>query len=290
MANSVASTAFGPMVIVAIEQTLPESKRIVQDSVAYQMLPLYMKGMAASCNISFVRNGFLNLLEQATPGIYTGMVCRKRYVEDKLMEALQGGLDAVVILGAGLDTLAYRIPQLNSLKVYEIDMPENIDYKRKQLQSRFGGIPPHVTLIPIDFETQPLESVLHEAGYSFDQRTFFVWEGVTQYLTDQAMAATFQFLAKAKTGSRMVFTYVLKDFLEGKNMYGAKSLYERFVVKEGVWLFGFDPGTLPDFVGRYGWKVLEDVGTSEFTARYLTPTDRTGAIAEIERAVCVEKL
>lgn len=289
MANSVASTAFGPMVIVALEQFFPPTQRIIQDSVAYQMLPFSMKMMVTICKPSFVRNAFIQLLEKATPGIYTSMVCRKRYIEDQLRDHLHQGVEAVVILGAGLDTLAYRIPRLASTKVYEVDLPENIEYKRKKLHALYGQIPAHVTLVPINFETENLETVLSHAGYSPAQPTFFVWEGVTQYLTEKAIQETFDFLAKAKTGSRLVFTYVLEDFLQGKTMYGAETLYERFVVKEKVWLFGFDPHSIPNFVEAYGWQRLEDAGPHEFTNRYVTPMGRAGAIAQIERTVYAEK-
>lgn len=277
------------MVIVAAEQALPKEQRIIDDPLAYQMLPMYMKLMVKACNLKPVRHAFVNLMEKNMPGLWNGFPCRKRYIEDMVIESLNSGIEAIVILGAGLDTLAHRIPQLSAIRVYEVDLPQNIAYKTKKLEALYGMIPSHMTLVPIDFEKQNLENVLKQHGYSFDQKSFFVWEGVTQYLTEAAVRDTLQFLAKAKPGSRMVFTYVLKDFIDGQNTYGLDSLYQRFRVKNQWWLFGMYPHDVAAFIGEYSWRVLEQVGADEFSKRYLKPAGRMGAIAEIERAVYAEK-
>jgi methyltransferase (TIGR00027 family) len=290
MAESVTSTAYGTVFITALEQCLPEQQRIIDDATAYQMLPLYAKLMVKPCNFRPLWQAFFNLLEKTSPGVYTGLVCRKRYIGDKVTETLNAGIDSLVILGAGLDTLAYRIPQLSSAHVYEVDLPENINYKRKKLEALFGTVPAHVSLVPVDFEAQRLESALKQAGYSFDQRTFFVWEGVTQYLTEVAVRDTFAFLAKAKSGSHLAFTYVMKDFIDGQNMYESAALYQRFRVKSQVWQFGIHPHDVARFIGEYGWKELEQVGADECSERYLKPIGRTGLIAAIERVVYAEKL
>ncbi len=166
---------------------------------------------------------------------------------------------------------------------------DSIAQKKKGLEALYGRVPAHVTLVPINFEDQNLESVLRQQGYTFDQRTFFVWEAVTQYLTEAAVRGTFQVLAKAKPGSRLVFTYVLKDFIDGQNTYGLTSLYQRFRVKDKIWLFGLDPNAVAPFLGEYSLTVLEQVGTDEFSEHYLKPAGRTDAVALIERAAYAEK-
>jgi methyltransferase (TIGR00027 family) len=96
----------------------------------------------------------------------------------------------------------------------------------------------------IDFETQNLADVLADHGYRPERPTFFVWEAVTQYLTEAGVRKAFDFLAAAAPGSRLVFTYVRKDFLDGTALYGGESAYQEFVLKRQQWHFGMDPTTL----------------------------------------------
>ena len=108
---------------------------------------------------------------------------------------------------------------------YEIDQPGNIAAKQKRLEKMFGKVPEHVTLVPIDFDHERLEVKLASTGYSRNARTFFIWEAVSQYLQEVSVRGTFDFLASAPSGSRLVFTYVQKDFIEGKELYGQQYIY-----------------------------------------------------------------
>jgi methyltransferase (TIGR00027 family) len=132
----------------------------------------------------------------------------------------------------------------------EIDQPENIELKRAQLQRLFGIIPAHVTLVPIDFDRQDLGTALIAQGYAAARRTFFIWEGVTQYLTEAGVVATLEFLSKVARGSRLAFTYVRKDFLDGRAMYSQKDAYRRFVAR-GIWLFAMEPDAVETFLNRW---------------------------------------
>jgi methyltransferase (TIGR00027 family) len=231
MANPASQTAVGPMTIVAVEQYTNERQRLVQDELAYHFLPTGVKFMVRLARWRPAREMLINLTEKTARGIWGSMLCRKPYIDDKIHEAI-GAIDAVVILGAGLDTRPYRMAELSTLPVFEVDLPENITYKRARLQQLYGQLPAHVQLVPIDFERQNLEMVLAEYGYRADQRTFFVWEAVSQYLSEEAVRKTFDFLAKAASGSRLVFTYIRQDFMDGVNLYGAAMTYQRFRVKQ----------------------------------------------------------
>ena len=154
----------------------------------------------------------------------------------------------------------------------------------------FGKIPPRVRLVAIDFDREKLEDVLEANGYSPEKRTFFIWEAVTQYLTAEGIRDTFRFLSKAKQGSRLAFTYVRQDFLDGRAMYGWEKFHKKFVEKNRTWIFGMEPGAWPDFLKEYGWRVLEDVGYEELFEKYVKPTGRSLASTPIERIVYAEKL
>jgi methyltransferase (TIGR00027 family) len=251
------------------------------------MLPGRLRLLLRLFGLKPLRQGFLGLIERTSPGMRGG-ICRKRYIDDKLVEAL-GGIDTVLILGSGLDTRPYRLPQLSALPLYEVDLPQTIAYKKGRLLQLYGSVPPHVRLIPIDFDRQPLEEVLEGHGYSPDRTCFIIWEGVTQYLSEAAVRAVFEFLAKGRPGSRLIFTYIVEDFIGGVNTYGMETLYRQTRVKEQVWRFGMRPSQVAGFIGEYSWREVEQVGADEYRQRYLTPMGRTDAVMAIERTVYAEK-
>jgi methyltransferase (TIGR00027 family) len=278
------------MSVVAIEQYYPEGQRLVQDELAFQFLPLGLKALAKLTRWSPIRALMFNLSERGARGVWGGVLCRKRYIDDKLLEALSAGIQAVVILGAGLDTRAYRLAALCTVPVFEVDLPENIAYKRAKLLELYGSVPAHVALVPLDFDSQDLASGLASQGYRAEYKSFFVWEAVTQYLSENGVRKTLSSLAQTKSGSRLVFTYVRKDFIDGTARYGLDALYETYRVKRQLWHFGLEPKQVAAFLEQYAWKELEQVGSQEYTLRYLKPVGRAVPVMEIERAVYAEKL
>lgn len=289
MAQAAAKTGLGPITTVAIEQHFPKNQRITRDDLAYLILTFGMRAYVWLMRPDWARDWMVRVTEKTAPGLWSGILCRKQYIDEKLIESV-GQINAVVNLGAGFDTRAYRLPALADLPVWEVDQPENIKPKRVRLQRLFGGVPAHVMLVSIDFDREELGAVLASHGYSADKRTFFIWEAVTQYLTQTGIGATFDFLAKATRGSRLAFTYVRKDFLDGQAMYGQKYLYKKYVLKDKVWLYGMDPEGVADLLGAYGWRVVEHLGYEELAERYVKPTGRELASTPIERMVYAEKL
>ena len=193
-------------------------------------------------------------------------------------------------MGTGLDTRVYRLPSISDLQVWEVDQIENIQLKQTRIRKVFGEIPSHVKLGAIDFDQESINTVLESNGYSLDQKTFFIMEAVTQYLTDIGIKSTFGFLSNAVPGSRLVFTYILKDFLDGKQMYGWEKGYKKYVIKDKIWIFGMNPEEWPDFLSQFGWKINEDIDFSELHKRYVVPTGRILASTPVERLIYAEKL
>ena len=106
------------------------------------------------------------------------------------------GVRQYVILGAGLDTFAYRNPySYDDLKVFEVDHPASQKWKRQQLDAAKIPIPKNLILAPIDFENQTLADQLQEAGFKADEPSFFSWLGVTMYLNRETMMATMNYIA-----------------------------------------------------------------------------------------------
>ncbi|RDI34386.1 SAM-dependent methyltransferase [Lentzea flaviverrucosa] len=281
MDKAVAGTAIGPMVIAAADQHDPHP--VVRDDLAARILPTSGRLAAAAARWRPVRSALVAATEKKIPGLWAGMLCRKRYIDDRLAAT---DAEAVVVLGAGFDTRGCRLRQK---RVFEVDLPANIESKRGRLRAIFGEVPPNLSLVPIDFESQRLDEVLAEHGYDAGLRTFFVWEAVTQYLTEEAVRAAFGFLAQAPTGSELVFTFVRRDFLDGTALFGGEAAYREFVVKRRVWKFGLLPEEVAGFVAPYGWAEVEQLGPSEFTERYIASSGRSLPVSEIERTVrCVK--
>jgi methyltransferase (TIGR00027 family) len=193
-------------------------------------------------------------------------------------------------LGAGFDTRLYRLSALRDLPAWEVDQPTNIEAKKAGLHKALGQIPSNISLVPINFMEEDIGALLAVQGYAINSKTFFIWEAVSQYLTETAVRQTFKFLAQARAGSQVAFTYILKDFIEGKELYGLENSYEQLVAKNQIWHFGFAPEEVPDFLQQYGWRMVEDLGYDELGERYLKPTGRDLPSMAIERIVYAEKV
>lgn len=288
MPNPAAQTALGPIVIVAAEQQLPAAQRVVDDPLAVHMLPAGGRLLLRLARWRPALRLLVQLTEHSAEGLWGSMLCRKRYIDDQLQAAL-GAVEALVVLGAGLDTRGCRLSERDALPVFEVDLPENIALKRARVRRRYGQVPATLQLVPVDFEREDLAAALAGQGYRADRPALFVWEGVSQYLSEAGVRATFGFLARAAPGSRLVFTYIRQDFLDGANLYGAATLYQQFRVRQELWRFGLDPARVADFLQPYGWREQEQLAGREFVARYLRPHGRALGASEIERSVSALK-
>lgn len=288
MTKVAAKTSLGPAVTIAIEQFFPEKQRIIEDDLAYKILPIGMRAFVKVFKPEPLRNWMIRSAEKDFPGIWGAMICRKRYIDDKLKDSL-GSIKAIVNIGAGFDTLIYRLPSLSDFNAWEIDQIENIQFKQIRLEKVLGKIPSKIKLVIMDFDHDDITMVLQSNGYSLNQKTFFIMEGVTQYITESGIKSTFDFLANAAIKSRLVFTYVRKDFLDGQKMYGCEKLFNKYVIKEKSWIFGLNPEKWSEFLITYGWKVIEDTDYGILTSKYIIPFGRTLLSSPIERLIYAEK-
>ncbi len=224
-------------------------------------------------------------------GLWSGVMCRKRYIDEKVVAAITGDdpVVAVVNLGAGWDTRIYRLPALAQLPAWEVDQAANIDAKRNALQKALGAIPERVKLVPINFVEEDLASVLATQGYPAHVKTFFIWEAVTQYLTDAAVHATLDSLRNAAPGSLLAFTYVLRDYIEGTQTFGQEKFHAQMVVKANIWHFGLNPEEVGPLLNSHGWESLEDRSYGELNEGYVKPTGRVLPTTPIERMAFAQK-
>jgi len=199
-----------------VELYLPEEKRLFDDPYALRLLPLGWRLFYRVFFLPGLRNVVLSLRERRMPGSLGGILCRTRVIDDVLKRSLRQGLDQVVILGAGFDSRAYRISGMDQVRVFEIDLPGTRALKQKRVAHVLGAVPENVTLIGMNFDLENLDDVLSGAGFQKGVRTLFIWEGVTQYLTAEAVSNTLEYISSSSgDGSGIVFTYVLKGLIDG---------------------------------------------------------------------------
>ncbi len=198
------------------------------------------------------------------------MVARSRVAEDELMKAIARGTSQYVVLGAGLDTFAYRRPAAAAhVRIFEVDHPSTQAWKRAQLAAASIDVPSAVTFAPVDFERQTLAEGLAEAGFDRTSPAFFSWLGVTIYLTEDAITSTFTFIASTARGGGLVFDYAMPRGSVGvRGRLAFDALASRVAAVGEPFQTFFDPDTLHARLTALGFRSIVDRGSDEMNARY----------------------
>ncbi|MEJ2601484.1 MAG: SAM-dependent methyltransferase [Anaerolineales bacterium] len=237
-----------------IELYSPEDKRLFNDPFALTLLPFGWRVVFRLLYLPGLRSVILSLRERRMPGSLGSILCRTRYIDDVLRSSLEEGVDQIVILGAGFDSRAYRIPGISQVQVFEIDLPGTREFKQKRLEKVLGKVPENLTLIGMNFDTQNLDEVLRTAGFKQGKRTLFIWEGVTQYITAEAVDDTLDFVSNGSgPGSAIVFTYVRRGIIDGTDQPEWFRGFASFAEKVGSpMIFGLDPDQLEHYLSERG--------------------------------------
>lgn len=200
------------------------------------------------------------------------LVARSRVAEEALAEAVRHGVRQYIVLGAGLDTFAYRNPYpASELRVFEVDHPATQAWKRRQLAAACLAPPESLSFVPVDFESQRLPERLESAGFRGGEPAFFSWLGVTMYLTRATVLGTLGFIARLPGGTGVVFDYAVPP--------ATLSLVRRVVMRavSGAaaaagepWKSCFDPRELTDELRSLGFRQLEDLGPEDINVRFFS--------------------
>jgi methyltransferase (TIGR00027 family) len=271
-AQRASATAEAMALFRAIESSRPADKRLFEDRFA----PLFLR---PALHVLPTLNRFLLLrrvipwfIDSRWPGALSAGIARTRYIDDLVCAALADGFEQIVILGSGYDCRAYRIPGIERTRVFEIDQPGTLDAKRQRLQSVFPTLPAHVTFVATDFNQRRLEEVMAREKFDPSRPTLFLWEGVTNYLTEQAIDSTLRWFATAASGSRIVFTYVHKRVLEAPETFpGALKVFRALERNGEPWTFGLLPENVPRYLAERGMVLEKDLGAADFRKIYFDP-------------------
>jgi methyltransferase (TIGR00027 family) len=194
------------------------------------------------------------------------LVARSRYAEDTLAVAVAQGVTQYVLLGAGLDTFAYRNPYPN-LRVFEVDHLATQQWKRELLKSNRIPIRDNLSFVPVDFEHQSLPTQLLAADFDSAAPTFFAWLGVVPYLTLEAFRSTLRFIADQPPESGLVFDYGQpRSALSRLEQLAHDSLAARVQQAGEPFQLFFTPREVAAELAAF--YNLEDLGSPEINARY----------------------
>lgn len=220
--------------------------------------------------IAEVRADIARLQSPIAKNLRAFMVARSRYAEDQLAACVARGVHQYLVLGAGLDTSAYRgISVTENLRAFEIDHPHTQAWKKECLQAAAISIPGSVCFVPVDFERQNLEAELEAAGFRPDQPAFVSWLGVVPYLTMGAAARTFAFLGRFPEGSGVAFDYAVSPSSLGFLERMAVRALSRRVARAGEpFRLFFAPTELEEFLRKHGFRRIEQLTGKEINERY----------------------
>ncbi len=196
------------------------------------------------------------------------LVARSRYAEDTLAQAVARGATQYVVLGAGLDTFAFRNPYAQ-VRVFEVDHPATQMWKRELMATNHIETPAALTFVPVDFEHQRLPEELGGAGFRSQESTVFAWLGVVPYLTYAAFRSTLNFISDCASGSAVVMDYGQpRHALAFHEQLAHDSLAARVKQAGEPFRLFFTPEEIARECGHF--SAMEDMGSPEINARYFS--------------------
>jgi methyltransferase (TIGR00027 family) len=205
-------------------------------------------------------------IDRRWPGPRPSGVLRTRVIDDAVRGALSAGCSQLVLLGAGYDTRAYRLPEAADKEIFEVDHATTQALKRATIAKRLSASSPHVHFVPVDFEHDSLEQALAAAGLRGGMPTCVVWEGVFSYLTIEAIDATLDWAVNAcAAGSRLILTYIDEAALRPTDhrpawIAAVDDAGEPFIT-------GLDPALAADFFAERGLRLVANESTRDSAER-----------------------
>lgn len=264
MQNATSRTAGHVALFRALESARRRDK-VFDDPYASKFLPPRYRMLARLARIPAVRRRVERYIDTRFPaGPRASAVVRTRLIDDLVGEALAAGIEQVLLLGAGYDSRAYRLPAMASARVFEVDHPATQASKRRRIRAHVRPAQrAHVRFVPVDLMRDDLSDALRRAGFATDERAVVVWEGVTNYLTAAAVDTTLAVVRElAGPGSRLVLTYVDRRALAEPSPFPEARRWVHGVAKAGEpWTFGLLPDEAGSFFGGRGFRIRADVSS-----------------------------
>ncbi len=272
----------------ALESERNSDVRLFSDPYAIHFLEAKLRFAVRMSKYAIVRKYIQNIIQKKIPGAFSSAIARTKFIDEQLRSTVADGIEQVIILGAGFDTRALRLDFLESIPVIEIDHPNTSNFKAAAYSKQPDALKRNIEFYQIDFNTQNLDDLAKQHNLDFSKPTTIIWEGVTNYLTEEAVKSTFAFISKFATNSWIIFTYVHKKILEDPGSFlGGEKLLKDLDKIEEKWTFGFYPEELSEYLKAFGLILTEDLNATEYREKYLS--DRAEKGYEFYRVAVAKK-
>lgn len=241
---------------------------VCHDAIAHRMLPAPLRELASA--LEALPLPVLAGVRRLSLGLFDHIALRTGMIDDVLPAALAGGARQLVILGAGYDTRAFRLPALRGCRVFEVDHPDTQARKRE----RGAGLPltaAEMQHVACDFHAGELERVLQQAGFDPAAPSVWLWEGVTVYLHEAAVRGTLATLARLSApGSTLISTYVLPERVCGGALWALVAEAVLGAVAEPL-RFVCTSEAFAALLQQHGFSVQRDLGTEAYASQAHVP-------------------
>ena len=215
----------------------------------------------------------LPLLKKYIPGTYEWVISRTFLFDEIFKEALDENFNQIIILGAGFDSRPYRfIDYIKDTKIFEVDVAPTQETKIKILKDKNINIPYGMQFVAVNFNKNNLDDKLFKSGFQIGKKNLFIWEGVTEYLTGDAVDSTLTFIKNNSIGGSLIaFTYIYREVIEGNyKYYGSKEIVNLVSKYEEPYHFGIPEGGINKFLKKWKFKVIKNYTPEELEKLYLT--------------------
>ena len=275
----------------AVESAHPTRSRLFTDPMAPSLLPPSLRLVADAARLPVLGRVVPAVLDLGWPRTRSSGVVRTRLIDELVEGAIGDGATQLVLLGAGFDSRAYRLPGARTVEVFEVDHPSTQRAKRARLQS-LGTPVDHVRFVAVDFEHDDIARRLADTGFDGHTRSVVIWEGVISYLTAPAVDTNFDFLSDiCSSESRLVFTYVDGRAIDGSVHFDEADRWKGWVRLNGEpFVFGFHPGELPGYLAQRGFRLDSDRTTADVARDYAKTIGRHELGSELYRVASATRV
>ena len=253
----------------ALESARPWGKRLFTDPFATSFLRPSLWIFAMLSRVPYLAGTVARYADHRAPGARTSAIARTRLIDDIVSQSLREGAHQLVILGAGFDCRFYRLPGTHYATAFEVDYPATISAKLLRLRKLIGQLPANIRFVEIEFGRQSLAEALQQKTFDRGRPTVFIWEGVTNYLSAEAVDTVVRFVAGCGAGTQLVFTYVHRSALDGSGTFpDAAKIVQNVAALGEPWTFGFIPEGLSSYLRERGLQLDRDEGARQYRSAY----------------------